>query len=113
TFSTFDCSPSRFMRACALHTWTEIPPCGGGYGPTNSTFINKSPAPQFKGDQGPQLQVHWTAAIIHVDQPLNIGFVEDASLDARFRQQQITHEGAELSTEPVAQGNGKSAFRSI
>src|SRR5437016_3217616 len=110
TFSTFDCSPARFIRACALHTWTEIPPCGGGYGPTKSTFINESPAPQLEADQGPQLQVHGTAMIIHVDQPFEIGFIKDPAFDACSRQKQITHERTELSTEPVTQGNGKTAF---
>src|SRR2546425_2877427 len=112
-FSTLDCSPARFIRVCALNTWTDTPPCGGGYGPTKSTFINKSPAPQFEGDQGPQLQIHRTASIVHVDEPLEICLVEDAPLNTSSRQQQVAHERAKLAAEPLAQRNGKTALRSV
>src|SRR5215471_4169010 len=72
TLSTLDCCPIRFMRMCALHTCTEIPPCGGGYGPTKSTFINESPAPQLERYQRPELQIQWSASIVHFDQPLDV-----------------------------------------
>src|SRR5215813_14780978 len=70
--STLDCCPARFMRVCALHTCTEIPPCGGGYGPTKSTFIHESPAPQLERNQRPELQIQWSAPIVHLNQALDI-----------------------------------------
>src|ERR1051325_7112435 len=101
------------MRSCAPSTCTDTPPCGGGYGPTKSTFINKSPAPQFEGDESPELQVHGAASIVHFDQSLEIWLSENTSVDAGFRQEEIAHERPELSTEPVAQRNRKTALRPI
>src|SRR5262245_40901881 len=99
--STFDCCPARFMRVCALRTCTDIPPCGGGYGPTKSTFINESPTPQLKGDEGPELQIHRPPAIVHLDQPLDVLLSEKPAVEALSRQQQIPDVTAQLSAEPA------------
>src|SRR6185369_11707053 len=101
------------MSACALHTCTDIPPCGGGYGPTKSTFINESPAPQLKCDERPQLQRHGTAAIVHFDQSFDIGLSEQPALQTLSRQQQITDVQTQLAAEPAIERDGKSALRPV
>src|SRR2546422_4357746 len=96
---TVDWCPACFMSAFALHTWTDIPPCGGGYGPTKSTFINESPAPQLERDQRPELQIHGAPSIVHFDQAFDIRLAENTALEAGSRQQQIADELAKLTPE--------------
>src|SRR6516162_3916076 len=99
--STFDCCPVRFMSACALDTWTEIPPCGGGYGPTKSTFINKSPAPQLERDQRPELQIQRAAPIVQFDEALDVRFSKQSAIETPARKEQVTNIKTELAAEPA------------
>src|SRR6185369_13637637 len=101
------------MSACALHTCTDIPPCGGGYGPTKSTFINESPAPELERDQRPELEVHGASLIVQFDKTLDIRFIKQAALETLSREQQVAHVHAELPTEPAAERDGEPALRPV
>src|SRR5215510_9349032 len=107
--STFDCCPARFISACALHTCTEIPPCGGGYGPTKSTFIYKSPAPKLERNQCPQLQIQRTAAVVRFNQPFDVRLLEEPTLQALSRQEQVANVQTQLAAEPAAKRDGEAA----
>src|SRR5262245_57173198 len=111
--STLDCSPACFERMCAHCTCTEIPPCGGGYGPTKSTFIDESPAPQLENNESPDLQVQWTSSVVQINQALDVRFSKQPALDAPSRQQKIAYKRTQLTAEPTPQRNGKATFGSM
>src|SRR2546422_10786943 len=94
---TVDWCPACFMSAFALHTWTDIPPCGGGYGPAKSTFINESPAPQPERDQPPELPIPGEPSIVHFARAFDIRVAENNPFDARSREQQVADQRGQLT----------------
>src|SRR5215831_11523523 len=75
--------------------------------------IEEALAPKLERDDGPELKADVAPALVEPQQLLEVSHVEQASLPAAIREQQITRKRRQLSPEPRGERHGKAMFGTV